>query len=270
MKTPICLLVVLSALTLNAAAQDAVVPEQPSSAEPGRTVNLAFSDAPVADVLHFYAKLVDQQMVSDVAGQGPLTIQTNGNVTREQAAKMIEDTLFLRGYELVDSADGATVKVISPSRAVRPEGIPIYYALDELPKHERMVSYVVRLKQADPGKIVGLLQQYRPPSGTTHYLAGSGGVVILTARTSMIRPLAKLVEVMDVPSTDPAGAPTLAQAPVPPALRPELPVRPSAVRGTRQPGIPRMLALPGHPFDDPSDDEEDKDDDWSGLLLRRP
>ena len=173
-------------------------------------------------------------MVYDNTVQGQVSLSTNGKVTREQAVRLIEDALFLNGFLLVDSADGATVKVIGLAKSVRGEGVPIYNTLDDLPKRERIVSYVARVKRADALRLTGVLQQYVPPGPGTSFTPVPGGMIILTARTSMIRSLVKLLETMDVPAGD-----------EPAVVLPPVPDAPPVVLPSGRPAATGIFTAPG-------------------------
>ena len=191
MKTlPLCLLACLCVSTLRA--------QTPEEAN----IRLDFPDKPVADVLRYYSTLLHKQVVCDNSVQGSVTLQTNGNVTGEQAMRLIEEALFLNGFSLVDAEDGSLVKVIGLGKVPRAEGVPVFTSLDDLPKHERVISYVVHLKQANPQQMAGALGSYVPPSAVNGFTAGPGGTVIITARTSMVRSLAKVADIFDVPTPE--------------------------------------------------------------------
>ena len=242
MKLPACLLACLCALAPSALAQEAPrhgehEPDLPHVAlsnpaqEAPKNITLKFPNAPVADLLHYYAQLTGQQVVFDSTVQGQVNLESNGNVSREQAARLIEDALFANGFALVDADDGGTLRVLGLSRQPRSEGVPIYSSVDDLPTHERVVSYIVTLKDANPLEVAGFLQQYVPPTVIVAFTPSPRtNVLVITARTSQIRPLLKLVAAVDVPAKegaakDPLPPPTAAPLPPPrpPILRPTPP-----------------------------------------------
>ena len=123
---------------------------------------------------------------------------------------------------MVDSEDGTTLKVLGLGKNIRSEGVPIYTTLTDLPKHERIVSFILRLHRIDPLEVTGFLQQYVPPGPTASFTPSSpGGLLVITARMSMIRSLVKPAETMDVSRGDepskPAEAPPEKPAPPKPA-----------------------------------------------------
>lgn len=230
--------------------------------EPADTT-LDFTNAPVTDVLQFYGTLVGQQVIADPTVQGQITLKTNQRVSKAEAQNLIETTLFMYGFALIDSPDGKMVKVLGLGKPVRVEALPVCTTLDELPKHERIVSYLVHLKAGEPNAVVGFLQQYALSSTTVGFTASRPDVMIMTVPTSRVRPLLKLVEAVDVPAKEGVGQGNASSVPLPMSPQPAVitPVPPPAPRPTQAVPSLRTVPRPSLPPVGPAKNDGDDDDD---------
>jgi len=183
------------------AADEQRVPPAPAPATP--TVMLNFQNAPASEILALYRTLIAEELVVDsgINLGVPLTLQTKGEVSQEKAVEMIEATLMLNGYTLLQQAPG-TIKVLGPSKFPRSEGTPVYYSPAELPKGERVVTYFMNLKNIKAADAVQLFQaQVSPPNSYTSFVtATNANAVLITESTSVIRQLVGMQPSVDVPS----------------------------------------------------------------------
>ena len=168
-----------------------------------QVVRLRFVNSKVSDILSLYRDLVPEEIIVDSAIQmgTPVTIQTKGEVSREKAVEMIESTLMLNGYTLLQQAPG-TIKLLGPGKFPRSQGTPIYYSPAELPKGERVVTYFMSLKNIKAADAVQLFQaQVSPPNSYTSLItATNANAVLITESTSVIRQLVGMQPSFDVPS----------------------------------------------------------------------
>ncbi len=227
-----CTLCCLFAATLAVQADEEKVP-------------LSLKNVPVAEALVQYSRLIGKQIVTDNTVQGQINVVTDGPVSKEQAARIIETAMFSNGFALVDSQDGTIVKVIGLGKLVRAESPPIYQSVDDLPGNERVVSLVVKLKHAKAQQVQGFLSQYMAPGATMGYTADpASGTLVITAPTSAVRSAVKLLDSVDVPAREEAAqnspAPIIlppSPVPPPPGLPPVQPTHPALVR-------PRVTPIP--------------------------
>ena len=131
----------------------------------------------------------------------PLTLETKGEVSQEKAVEMIESTLMLNGYTLLQQAPG-TIMVLGPAKFARSQGTPVYYSPAELPKGERVVTYFMSLKNIKAADAVQLFAaQVSPPNSYTSLITvTNANAVLITESTSVVRQLVGLQPSVDVPS----------------------------------------------------------------------
>jgi len=155
----------------------------------------------VADVVDQYAALTRLRVIRDNFVQGKVCIDDLTGVPRQKAIEIIERTLFSDGYPIVQ-IDSGTVQIVGAGQNPRSVGLPVISDPKDLPKQERLISYVLHFKHRDAAEMQQLMGQYcSPPRAYTSMLAESKGsnTVVVTERSSVIRSLLEIAKRLDVP-----------------------------------------------------------------------
>jgi general secretion pathway protein D len=167
-------------------------------------VRLQFPNSDVTDVLHLYEQLTGKKLVMDNFVQGKVNIFISKDVPREEAIKIIEMNLLLNGYSLIPAEDTDIVKVIGTGKNPRTTGVPIVSDETEIPEGDHVISYLFKLRYADPTELQQALGQYlSPPQPYTSFLAlPKAGAILVTENSSVIRTLARIINQVDVPPAE--------------------------------------------------------------------
>jgi general secretion pathway protein D len=167
-------------------------------------VQLQFPNSDVKDVLRFYEQLTGKKLVMDNFVQGKVDIFIAKEVPREEAIKIIEMNLLLNGYSLIPSEDSDIVKVIGTGKNPRTTGVPVISDENEIPDGDHVVSYLFKLRYADPTELQQALGQYlSPPQPYTSFLAlPKASAILITENSSVIRTLARIIDQVDVPPAE--------------------------------------------------------------------
>ncbi len=181
-------------------------PSQPPPANaPGsqQTVRLQFPNSDVQDVLRFYESLTGKKLIMDNFVNGKVNIFLSKDVPRDEAIKIIEISLLLNGVSLIP-AEGDIVKVIGTGKNPRATGVPIISDENEIPDGDHVISYLFKLRYADPQELLQALGQYlSPPQPYTSFLAlPKAGAILVTENSSVIRTLAKIIDQVDQPPAE--------------------------------------------------------------------
>jgi general secretion pathway protein D len=165
-----------------------------------KTVALQFPNSDVVDVLRFYEQITGKKLIMDNFVQGKVNIALSRPVPREEAIKIIEMNLLMNGYSLVPAGDDI-VKVIGTGRSPRNAGVPLVSDEADIPEGEHVVSFLFKLRYADPVELQQVLGQYlSPPQAYTSFLAlPKAGSILITENSSVIRSLIRIVDQIDVP-----------------------------------------------------------------------
>ena len=157
----------------------------------------------VTDLLTYYAKITKKKILLDNTVQGEVSIIGSRDENVNQQIELIEKTLFLNGFTLVDAGDDV-VAVLGLGKPVPTVGLPLYAKPEEMPGGQRVFSYLFKLEHRDPREIAGLLSQYLPPSNGMAFTPDRGSrTLIVTGQTSIVRNVIKLMAMLDVPPASP-------------------------------------------------------------------
>src|SRR5207237_7904436 len=98
------------------------------------------------------------------------------------------------------SEDSDSVKVIGTGKNPRTTGVPIISDETEIPDGDHVISYLFKLRYADPQELQQALGQYlSPPQPYTSFLAlPKAGAILVTENSSVIRTLARIINQVDV------------------------------------------------------------------------
>jgi type II secretion system protein D len=165
-----------------------------------KTETLQFPNSDVVDVLRFYETITGKKLIMDNFVQGKVSIFLSRPVPRDEAIKIIEMNLLMNGYSLVP-AGGDIVKVIGTGRSPRNAGVPLVSDEADLPEGEHVVTFLFKLRYADPVELQQVLGQYlSPPQSYTSFLAlPKSSSILITENSAVIRSLIHIVDQIDVP-----------------------------------------------------------------------
>jgi general secretion pathway protein D len=180
-------------------------PPPAATAVPGapQTVRLDYPNSDVQDILRLYGQLTAKKLVMDNFVTGKVNISIMNPVPPDEAIRIIEINLLLNGYSLVP-AGGDIVKVIGTGKNPRTTGVPIISDESEIPPGDHVISYLFKLRYADPVELQQALGQYlSPPQPYTSFLAlPKAGAILITENSSVIRTLAHIVNQVDIPPAE--------------------------------------------------------------------
>src|SRR6266702_3998314 len=205
LKYPLVVVVLLTSAAL-AFAQRPVSPAPPA---PARTtaatpssqdrVKLQFPNSDVQDVLRLYEQLTGKRVIMDNFVQGKVNIFLTNDPTREEAIQIIKISLLMNGFSLVPE-DPDIVKVIGKGKNPRGQGVPIISDQADIPPGDQVISYLFKLRYADPAELQQVLGQYlSPPQTYTSVLPlPKSSSILITENSTVIRGLAKIIDQIDV------------------------------------------------------------------------
>src|SRR5438270_2838267 len=135
--------------------------------------------------------------------QGKVNIFVAKPLPRDEAINIIKINLLMNGYSLVP-AEGDVVKVIGTGKNPRTAGVPIISDESMIPPGEQVISFLFKLRFADPTELQQVLGQYlSPPQPYTSFLALPKSMSILvTENSSVIRSLVNIINQVDVPPAE--------------------------------------------------------------------
>jgi general secretion pathway protein D len=198
LRYPLVVVLLLSSAVFGFAQR----PRSPSAAPatPAQDmVRLQFPNSDVADVLREYETLTGKRVITDNFVQGKVNIFLSKEVPREEAIQIIKISLLMNGFSLVPE-DPDIVKVIGTGKNPRGQGVPIISDQADIPPGDQVVSYLFKLRYADPVELQQVLGQYlSPPQPYTSVLPlPKSSSILITENSTVIRGLAKIIDQIDV------------------------------------------------------------------------
>jgi general secretion pathway protein D len=176
-------------------------PARPAAPIPGsqERVKLQFPNSDVQDVLRLYEQLTGKRVIMDNFVQGKVNIFLTNDPTKEEAIQIIKVSLLMNGFSLVPE-DPDIVKVIGTGKNPRGQGVPIISDPADIPPGDQVVSYLFKLRYADPTELQQVLGQYlSPPQTYTSVLPlPKSSSILITENSTVIRGLAKIIDQIDV------------------------------------------------------------------------
>lgn len=161
----------------------------------------------VSDILSVYERLTQKTVLRDTSiFEGPqVSLVTAAEVPREEAIRLIEATLTLNGYVIVDEGDGKTLKVQLGRIAGQPPGgvnggTGVVTDENALPDGDLLVSFFLKLENLKPNDaavIMGNHVQMNTYGRITPVETPQG--LLITENAGIVRKLVKLKSLIDVP-----------------------------------------------------------------------
>ena len=179
------------------------VPSAPPGT-PDTVPNMQFPNSDVQDVLHFYETLTGKKLVMDNFVQGKVNIFISKPVSREEAIRIIEMNLSLNGFSLVP-AEGDIIEVVGTGKNPRAASVPVISDDSEIPPGDQVISYLFKLRYADPIELQQALTQYLSGAGTNPapiLALPKSGSLLVTQNCGIIRRLVKIVDQIDIPPAE--------------------------------------------------------------------
>ncbi len=186
-----------------------IAPAQPPQLTPpngtAKTARLQFPNADVKDVLNYYQKLADVRLVYDNQVVGPVNIFIEGDLPVDEAKMIIEINLLMNGFTLVPVEGTKIVKVIGIGKSPRTAGIPIVTDELQIPDGEHVVTYLAKLKWADPQEVTQVLGTFvvqSPGQFTNITPLPKSSALLITENSVILRGILKVIAEMDIPPAD--------------------------------------------------------------------
>ena len=164
---------------------------------------LQYPNSDVADILRLYETLTGKKLIMDNFVQGKVNIFVAKAIPRDEAIEIIQINLLMNGYSLVP-AGGDLVKVIGTGKNPRTAGVPIISDDALIPPGEQVISFLFKLRFADPTELQQVLGQYlSPPQPYTSFLAlPKSSSILVTENSAVIRSLVNIINQVDIPPAE--------------------------------------------------------------------
>lgn len=169
------------------------------SAAPGTKFTFDFHGADIAQVLRFYAMSSGLTITADPALTGPVTIINPKQVTLDEAFRILQEVLRVRGFTAQQQGDVMSIQTFDRSKS----STQIFSAepdVNTLDPRNQVMTQVIPLENVDADALAKDLLPLISPQAS---LIGSSGTnsLILTDTSSNIRRFIEMVSALDKTSS---------------------------------------------------------------------
>lgn len=191
----IVLLLITVGLQRDSYAQE---PAVSSSAKPQRFITVDFDNVDIRLFIKYISELTGKNFVVDKQVQGTVTIVSPTKISEIEAYKVFESVLEVHGFSTVSA--GAVIKIL-PSVRARTQNLDILQKAESGDPGDKIITQLVPLRYASPEAIKNVLAPLvNQTSIIIAYVPSS--MLIITETQSNIKKLLKIIEVLDVESTE--------------------------------------------------------------------
>tara|TARA_R110002096_G_scaffold4501_6_gene21102 strand:+ start:30011 stop:32428 length:2418 start_codon:yes stop_codon:yes gene_type:complete len=179
---------------------------RPGGGGDGDGVTLQFPLNAVTDILPVYERLTGKVVMKDSAVfNGPqISLVTPRPVPNDEAIRLIESALILNGYVVIHESDQKSIKLLLGRAGEAAnnfnDGEVIFTDPMELPGGEALIGFFMKLNHISPedaGLIMSNHVQLNPYGRITPVESPPG--LLITESAALVRKMAKLREIIDVP-----------------------------------------------------------------------
>jgi len=177
----------------------AVLPSPVSSQQAGggsQPITLNFKEADIDSVVGAFGHLLDRTFVIDPRVRGKITLETPRPVSREQAYQLLQSTLRMQGFAIVET--GSLSRVVPEADAKLQAG-PVTAGRTLSQSGDRVVTQIFRLTYESATNLVPVLRPLISPNNTIVAYANNNSLVITDYAANLQR-LARIIATLDSPA----------------------------------------------------------------------
>jgi general secretion pathway protein D len=163
-----------------------------------KTTVLNVTDGEISALIKTFSKLTGRNYIVDSAVRGKVTIHFPSEVTIEEALRIFDTVLLLKGFTSVPVQENVW-KVI-PAKDAKQTTIPFIKGTPEATS-DAIVTEMLRLKYVSAEDMQQLLSQFISRDGLIKAVEGTNSLVIIDSASNIER-LRGLSEQLDVPALD--------------------------------------------------------------------
>ena len=163
----------------------------------GQPITLNFKDADIQSVIGAFGHLLNRTFVIDQRVVGKITLETPKPIALAQAYEMLQSTLRLHGFAIVDS--GSFAKVVPEADAKLQYG-PVTVGEQAARGGDQIVTQIFRINYESATNLVPVLRPLITANNTITAYANNNSLVI-TDYASNLQRIARIIATIDSPST---------------------------------------------------------------------
>jgi general secretion pathway protein D len=169
----------------------------PERVSPGQPITLNFKDADIDSVVGAFGHLLNRTFIIDPRVRGKITLETPRAVSPQVAYELLQSTLRLQGFAIVET--GSLARVVPEADAKLQSGpVSAGRALGGT-GGDQIVTQIFRLTHESASNLVPVLRPLISPNNTIVAYPNNNALVI-TDYASNLQRLARIVATLDTPA----------------------------------------------------------------------
>ena len=198
MIAPLTLLAVPSAVCAQAAgagmAGDPAAARRLASPD---QISLNFTDAEIDTVIGAFGHLLNRTFLIDPRVRGKITLETPRPVTRAQAYQLLQASLRVQGFAIVE---GGSLSRVVPEADAKMQAGPVDLGRNVERSGDQVVTQIFRLNYESASNLVPVLRPLITANNTITAYPNNNSLVITDYAANLQR-LARIIATLDSPST---------------------------------------------------------------------
>ncbi|MBI4666540.1 MAG: type II secretion system secretin GspD [Nitrospinae bacterium] len=162
--------------------------------KPGEKINIDFNDADLKMVVKFIAELTGKNFVIDEKVKGKVTIISPQMVSAPEALRLLESTLEVYGYSIIEA--GRVMKVVPAAEARQRGGFRPGAEMGD-----RMITRLIPLQHVKADELVNVLRPLVPTYSFINAFAGTNTIIVVDY-ASNIEKLLAIINQLDSPTNE--------------------------------------------------------------------
>lgn len=156
-------------------------------------------NADISAIVKIFSKKTKRNYILDENVKGKVTIYLPGKVSSDEAIRILETVLALKGFSSVPVSEN--LWKIVPARQARGDTIPTQTGRAEDPPTGAVVTRLVPLKYISAEDMQQLLSQLISSNGMINAYTGTNSLIVIDSEDNVER-LMDIIEALDIPFTD--------------------------------------------------------------------
>lgn len=156
-------------------------------------------DADISSIIKIFSKKTKKNYILDERVRGKVSIFLPSKVSDNEAARVLDAILSLKGFTIVPV--GGNVHKVVPSKEARKTTIPTVLETPEEDPTATVITRLVRLNYVAAEDLQSLLNQLVSPDGMISAYARSNSLVIIDYADNIKR-ITDIIDSIDIPSSD--------------------------------------------------------------------
>lgn len=182
----------------NAIAQEATEQEIEAAGDE-RATEINVKNADIGAIVRIFSKKTKRNYILDEAVKGKVTIYLPSKVNSEEAIRILDSVLALKGFSSVPIGDN--IWKIVPAKQAKQSTIPTLTESGEGRPTAAMVTRLLNLKYVSADDVKQLLSQLISGDGLVNAYTGTNSLIMIDSEDNIER-LVAIVNSLDVPFTD--------------------------------------------------------------------